>query len=138
MRYVVLLAWLIQSSVGVSLLVSWWREGGRGSAIVVTHVGAGLLGLALWVGFLGTGSVVPAWLAWAVITIGNGFGEVMLLGRSRTKTGPRSLRKDYAATIAAALRGELPPRVVFHALFSGVVYFTCLGVCVSATIANTV
>ena len=111
-----------------------WRPG---ATIVVTHVAAGLLGLALWVGYLGTGSVAPAWLAWAVITIGNGFGEVMLLGRSRSNTGPRSLRKDYRATIAATLRGELPARVVFHALFSGVVYFTCLGVCIGATIANT-
>ncbi len=135
MEYVVLAAWLIQAAVGVSLFVSWWRGGRTGAPTVVTHAAAGALGLALWAAFLLTGNVLPAWLAFAVITVGNGFGDAMLRGRSRGIHGATTFWKGYAGAVGDTFRGLMPTRVTFHALFAGLVYFTCLGVCIGATVA---
>ena len=135
MGYVVLAAWLIQAAVGVSLFVSSWRGGRTGAPTVVTHATAGVLGLALWAAFLLTGNVLLAWLAFVVITVGNGFGDAMLLGRSRGLHGATTFWKGYVGAVGDTFRGRMPPRVTFHALFSGLVYFTCLGVCIGATVA---
>src|SRR5690606_8150692 len=118
--------------VGVSLLVSWWRHGRSSAPTVVIHVSSIIIGLALWVAFIITGALLPAWLAFAVITIGNGFGDALMVRRHRRVAGPTA---SYGSAIVAALRARFPPRVTFHACFSGVVYFLCLGVCIGATIS---
>lgn len=135
MEYVVLAAWLIQAAVGVSLFVSWWRGGRTGAPTVVTHAAAGVLGLALWAAFLLTGNVLSAWLAFVVITVGNVFGDAMLRGRSQRIHGATTIRNGYVGAVSDTFQGRMPPRVTFHALFSGLVYFTCLGVCIGATVA---
>lgn len=133
MGYLVLSAWVIQAAVGVSLAVTWWRRGRHGGRTVSAHVTAGAVAMAAWVTFVVTGSLVAAWAAFVVLTVGNGYGDEMLLGRVRSQTGSTSKRRNYRAAVAALFRGQLPPRVAFHALFSGVVYFGCLGVCIAAT-----
>lgn len=135
MAYLVLGAWLIQASVGVSLAVNWWRHGRHGVSTVRAHAAAGAVGLALWIMFVLTASLVAAWAAFVVITVGNGYGDEMLLGRVSSRTGTTSKRRNYPVAIAAIFRGAMPPRVAFHALFSGVVYFSCLGVCIRATVS---
>lgn len=132
MPYVVLAAWIIQAAVGVSLFVSWFRHGHHGAPTVITHAGSAIIGLALWIGFVITGALLPAWLAFTVITVGNGFGDVMLVQRHRRAAGATA---SYGSAIGAVFRGRMPPRVSFHACFSGVVYFLCLGVCIGATVA---
>lgn len=134
MEYFVLAAWLIQAAVGGTLFVSWLRGKRRAAPTVIPHVGAGLLGLVLWGVFLADGGVLAAWLAFAVITVGNGFGDAILLSRSRELRGPSTLRKGYVGAVADTFAGRMPRRVTFHAVFSGVVYFSCLGVCVGATV----
>ena len=133
MAFLVLGAWLIQASVGVSLALTWWRHGRHGAPTVQTHVAAAAVGLALWVTFVATANLVAAWSAFAAITVGNTYGDEMLLGRVRSRTGTTSKRRNYPVAVAAIFRGEMPPRVAFHAVFAGVVYFSCLGVCIAAT-----
>jgi hypothetical protein len=135
MTYVVLGAWAIQTSVGASLAVTWWRHGRRGAGTVRTHVAAAVIGLALWVTFVVTGSLVTAWAAFVAITVGNTYGDKMLLGRVRGRTGTTSKRRNYPVAVTAIFRGEMPRRVAFHAVFAGVVYFGCLGVCLAATVS---
>jgi len=137
MDYVVLAFWVIQAAVGVALFVAWLRHGRGGSAgMVLTHVALAIVGLALWIAFLATGAVLPAWLAFAALTVGNGVGDTMLVRRYRRTSGSTdTFWKAYGGAIAATFRGALPRRVVFHALFAGVVYFTCLGVCIAASVA---
>lgn len=136
MAYVVLGAWLVQGSVGIALLVRWARTGRPSAVTVFTHVVLGLAGLALWTVFLMSSNVVPAWLAFGLITVGNGFGDVMLVRRWRRMSGTTSgFWSDYGKTVGAAFRGELPKPVLFHSLFSGVVYFSCLAACIGATVA---
>ncbi|WP_022883741.1 hypothetical protein [Glaciibacter superstes] len=132
MPYIVLAAWIIQSAVGVSLFIGWLRHGHHGAPTVITHVGSAIIGLALWIGFVITGALLPAWLAFAVITVGNSFGDVMLVRRHRRTAGATA---SYGSAIGAVLRGRMPPRVLFHACFAGVVYFLCLGVSIGATVA---
>jgi hypothetical protein len=132
MPYVVLAVWLIQAAVGVSLFVRWLRHGRNGIPTVVTHAGSAVVGLGLWVAFIATGALLPAWLALAAITVGNGFGDAMLVRRHRRAEGTSA---SYASAIGAVFRGRMPPRITFHACFAGVVYFLCLGVCIGATVA---
>ena len=137
MGYVVLAAWLVQGAVGLSMLIGWLRRGrGRGGGTIAVHVVSSLLGLALWIVFLATGALLPAWLALLSITVGNVYGDRMLLGRAR-RIDPSAITvwQRYGVALSAIFRGKLPPRVAFHALFAGVVYFTCLGVCIGATVA---
>jgi hypothetical protein len=137
MATVVLVLWIIEGAVGLTLFVSWLRHAqGRGARNVVTHLVMMLAGLAFWVWFVASGALLPAWTAFAIITVGIGFGDAMLLGRAR-RFSPEAttLGKGYAAAISALRRGRLPWRVVFHAWFSPAVYFTCLGVCIGATVA---
>lgn len=138
MAYLVLGAWVLQALVGVSLAVSWWRHGRRhGASTVLVHAAAATAGLALWVTFVVTANLVAAWSAFAAITVGNTYGDEMLLGRVRARTGTTSKRRNYPVAVAAIFRGQMPPRVAFHAIFAGVVYFSCLGVCIAATATAT-
>ena len=136
MAWVLLLAWLIQGGVGLTLFIDWLRHARRrGARTVVWHLALSLSGLALWVWFVVTGALAPAWIAFAIITAGNTFGDIMLLGRAR-RIDPeaKTIWQRYGVAITAMARGKLPPRVSFHALFSAVVYFGCLGVCIGATV----
>lgn len=135
MTYVVLIAWVVQAAVGVSLFVSWLRHGRHAAGTVALHVTSGVVGLACWLAFLFTDVVWWAWGAFVVLTIGNTFGDVLLRARSRGSAPSQGFWRDYGTAIADTFRGRLPRRVVFHALFAGVVYFTCLGVCIGASIA---
>jgi hypothetical protein len=137
MAAVVLIAWIIQGAVGLTLFVDWLRRGPRrGARTVIPHVVLTLLGLALWVGFMVTGALAAAWISFAILTAGNIFGDMMLLRRARRiAPGATTIRQGYAAAVSSILRRALPPRVSFHALFSAVVYFPCLGVCLGATVA---
>lgn len=133
MANIVLSAWVLQALVGVSLAVSWWRHGRHGASTVLVHFAAATVGLALWVTFVVTGNLVAAWSAFVAITVGNTYGDEILLGRVQRRTGATSKRRNYPAAVSAIFRGQMPPRVAFHAVFAGVVYFSCLGVCIAAT-----
>ena len=135
MAHVVLLAFVVQASVGVSLATSWWRRSRTGTPTVNTHVAAATLGLGLWIAFVFTDNLVAAWAAFAAITVGNTLGDRMLLARVHSQTGTTSMRRNYPVAIAAIFRGLMPWRVAFHALFAAVVYFGCLGVCIASTVS---
>lgn len=137
MAYFVLGAWVIQALVGIALAVTWWRHGRQGAPTVRAHVVGEAVGLALWITFVATASLVAAWTAFVAITVGNTYGDKMLLGRVTGRTGTTSKRRNYPAAVAAIFRGALPRRVAFHALFAGVVYFGCLFACITATISPT-
>jgi hypothetical protein len=135
MAYLVLVAWLIQGSVGIALVLKRVRDGQAGPTMI-THVALGITALALWLVFLLQESLLAGWLAFALITVGNSFGDYMMIQRWRRTSGFTSgFWPDYGRAIAAAFRGAMPRAVVFHALFAGVVYFSCVAVCIGASIA---
>ncbi len=138
MAYAVLIAWIIQGAVGLSLFIGWLRHAdGRNARTVIAHLVLSLSGLAFWVWFVASGLLLPAWIAFAIITAGNTLGDMMLLGRARSLAPEATtIGKRYGVAISAIFRGRMPPRVAFHALFSGLVYFGCLAVCIGATVAR--
>jgi hypothetical protein len=80
--------------------------------------------------------VLYAWAAFVMITIGNGFGDNMLLRRTRRAGGSHlSTLNTYRMAVRSIFKGRLPFQVGFHAIFAGVVYFATLAVCVVATVA---
>ena len=135
MTYFVLVAWLVQATAGVGLLTGWFRHGRDHSRIVITHVALSVVGLALWVTYVLADQALWAWGALVMITIGNGFGDNMLLRRARAMGGRHlSVVNAYRVALRAIFRGRLPVFVAFHALFAGVVYFTALAACLLATV----
>lgn len=135
MSYVVLVAWLVQAAVGVLLLTSWVGRGRTPPRTVVTHVAASVLGLAFFVTYVVTDEVLWAWAAFVLITIGNTFGDMMLLQRARAMGGNHlSTVGAYKLALRSMFKGRLPLRVSFHAIFAGVVYFSTLAVCIVATV----
>lgn len=135
MTYVVLVAWLVQASVGVLLLTGWMRHGRIHSRVVVTHVALSVLGVACWIAYVLADQVLWAWAALLLITVGNGFGDNILLRRARALGGRHLSTVDaYKLALRSMFKGRLPIRVSFHAMFAGVVYFSTLAVCIVATV----
>ncbi|MEU6137374.1 hypothetical protein [Nocardioides sp. NPDC047086] len=136
MSYVVLVAWLVQATVGVLLLTGWFRHGRVRPPVVLTHVGLSVLGLASWTAYVLAGQILWAWAAFALITVGNGFGDNMLLWRTRRMGGSHlSTVNTYKLALRSMFKGRLPFRVSFHAVFAGVVYFSTLALCIVETVS---
>ncbi len=133
MAYLVLAAWIVQGSVGIALLLGWLSHGRPRAAPLLTHVAISVVALGLWVGFVASGQLVWGWSAFVLVTIGNGFGDSLLVARSRRLSGRHGFAKDYKTAVATVFAGRLPRKVSFHALFSGVVYFGCLAACLVGT-----
>lgn len=136
MPYVVLAAWIVQASVGTWLLIGWARHGRRHAGAILPHVAVMVTTLVLWVAFLLTENVAFAWATLAGFMIGIPFGETAMVRRSRRLRGiTEPGASDYGRAIVDVFRGRLPKPVAFHAIFSAVVFFPCLAVCIGATVA---
>jgi hypothetical protein len=131
MAFVVLGVWLVQSAAGAALVLR-----SRRASVPLTHVTCAVVGLALWTGFLATGMVLWAWAALVALTVGNALGDRMLVQRHRRASGTTGFWRDYGGAIGDTVRGRVPPLVIFHAWFAGVVYFLCLGVALAATLSG--
>jgi hypothetical protein len=135
MGYIVLAAWLVQACVGLSLLVSWARHArGRDAGLVLTHVTAMIAFAVPWTAFIVTGTTIWAWTGFAVLLLFIGFGDAAMVRRARAVIGEsRRGLGDYGPAIGVALSGRLGRRTTFHMLFSALVFFPCLVVCIIAT-----
>jgi hypothetical protein len=84
LAFAALICWLAAESLGAWMLGRWIAGGGqrRGDArpgdvprpVIFGHAGLAFTGLACWVGFTVTGSVVLAWLAVGVLAPAIGLG----------------------------------------------------------------
>lgn len=136
MEHVVTALFAIQVIAGIVLLVGWWRHGRRSAATVVGHMAVNGSAGVVWVVFAVTGAIAWAWAAFVLLTIGNTVGDALLRKRWRGMSGgSEGFGRDYGGAIGAVFGGKMPRAVVFHALFAGAVYFSCLGVAIGATVA---
>jgi hypothetical protein len=112
-----LLAWLATAASGGLVLVRWLLAGGNPlrrtvtaapPAVILGHVGAGALGLVLWVSFMLSGAVALAWTALAILAPVAGLGMSVLLlglpGPVRPLSGTRGAETRAAETRAAGAR----------------------------------
>jgi hypothetical protein len=138
MSYVVLAAWLITAVVGIAVLLSWLRRRRPGSTfpvrMVTAHLLTAVVGLGLWVAYLVTDRVAPAWLAFVAINVTNGVGDAILTGRWRASAGTgRSWLADYRRAVAQVLKGRHPRAATLHGLLGGFTFFSTLVACLAAT-----
>lgn len=138
MGYAVLGAWIIQALVGVTLFVSWLRHGrGQSARLIVTHAVMMVSFLVPWVAFIATSAPVWAWVGFGILLVFIGFGDYAVVQRTRAVRGEtnRGLRDELLA-VKMALSGRFGRTLVFHAIWSPVVFFGALGIAIGATVAG--
>jgi hypothetical protein len=109
-----LLAWLATAGSGGWILARWWRAGGRPtsprgpadtaapSAVILGHVGLGLLGLAVWTLFMITGWTAFAWISVGLLAPVAGLGMTVLISGLPSPRSPGSPASAGAAPAAPA------------------------------------
>jgi hypothetical protein len=137
-EYFVLVAWAIQAAVGLWMLVGWARHSRAHAGSIIMHVALMLLALALWIAFIITDAVAFAWANVLVYCVGIPFGDSFMRRRGRRLRGgeKRPVGVEYWHFIVDVFRGGVPASVRFHGVFSGVVFFSSVGVSIGATIAG--
>lgn len=136
MNVVVLALAAIQAAVGIVLLTRWWRTGRHSPAPVIVHVAVNATAILLWVAFMGVDVLALAWISFVLLNVGNAYGDAMMIARARRDNGASErFLLGYRNALAAVFQGRMPGHVVFHAIFSGVVYFTMLAACIVASAA---
>lgn len=132
-----LLAWLATAASGGLVLVRWLLAGGNPlrrtmtaapPAVILGHVGAGALGLVLWVSFMLSGAVALAWTALAILAPVAGLGMSVLLlglpGPVRPLIETRGMGTRAIETRGAGARGPGRPTripvlaIVGHGMFA--------------------
>jgi hypothetical protein len=78
-----------------------------------------------------------AWSAFVVINVGQVLGDSLMMRRRRRVSGVvEGRRREVVAAVSAVVSGKLHWTVSLHILFGGVVlYFSCLAVCIGATVS---
>lgn len=130
-----LIAWLAVAGSGAYLLGSWLLSGGdlrrrrRGTAAppgaIMTHAGAAIAGLLLWISFLVTRWAAEAWIAAGLLLLIAGLGiSLVILGLPFG--GPaRTARRREAATRNRAGRPARAPVLLIagHGIFAATTLF---------------
>ena len=121
MSYVVLVALLLQASVGVKMLIDWWRTS-RPTPQAFLHAGVADAAAILWIVYMVADKTWIAWASFVVILFGNFFGDLLLIDHWRGRTGQRrSFFKDYGAAAMSVVRGQHPKVPTVHAAGAGIV-----------------
>lgn len=127
---------LASAGFGFASLRVWarYRPQGFPASKVATHLSLQLTATATWIGFVFTGSLIVAWIAFALITIGQVFGDLLLfaLYRARHPDRPHTSYLSIGGDVLSLRR----PHAGFHALFGAIAWFGMLGICVYASIAD--
>jgi hypothetical protein len=127
-----LLAWLATAASGGLVLVRWLLAGGSPlrrtttaapPAVILGHVGAGALGLVLWVSFMLSGWVALAWTALAILAPVSGLGMTVLLlglpGPVRPLIETRAAETRAVGARAPGRRTRIPVlAIVGHGMFA--------------------
>jgi hypothetical protein len=123
---VALVCWVTNATLGLSMLLGWRRGPSRPPGLAYRHAATGLLGLALWVGFLAADR--PAWLAWtafAVVFLANGLGDWLTLAGWRMRNaGGTGRPRDLATAVGEVVGLRRGVTVLAHALLAAATFFS--------------
>lgn len=127
---------LLLATMGFGLwsLLRWHARAPVPKARVTAHIVLQLAALGLWIGFLATESLVIAWLAWAVITAGQVFGDLLMYASFRARH-PDARGFGYLTPAGDALSFRRPAASL-HAIVGALGWFSMLAVCILATIGG--
>lgn len=122
------------AALGLASLIAWSRHrvGGFPVAKIAAHVALQILSIGIWVAFALTGAVVLAWIAFAAITVGQVFGDLLMFASYRARN-PGALKPGYRAVSGDALSFKRPA-ASFHALVGAAAWFGMLAICILATV----
>ncbi|MDX3660373.1 hypothetical protein PV646_23980 [Streptomyces sp. ID05-26A] len=123
MAVIALVGWVLNSLLGLYMLKA------RRQRLALFHLAVMLTGLGLWVGFVAADVVALAWLAWAVLNVGNGLGDTLLTRgwRRRNPTAPGNAYWQAAKEATFTTKRPLP---LAHGFLAGGTYFTALAAAV--------
>jgi len=126
--------WLITAALGIVELLAWRRSTSKPPPLAYRHAATALTGLILWAGFVVAERALLAWMAFAVLAVNNGLGDVLTTvgWRSRNTGGTASLANDARSAVGEVLRFRRGRRVIAHALLAGATFFSVLAAAILA------
>lgn len=131
----VLVLLAVTAILGAASLTTWRRHRTAGfpARRIAAHISLQVTSIALWVVFLVTMQPWIAWTAFAVITVGQVFGDLLMFASYRARH-----RLATAGSYAAAAKdvlGFTRPIAALHAILGALGWFTMLATAVLATLA---
>jgi hypothetical protein len=125
---------LVTAALGLASLLARARRRAAGfPAVKITaHVSLQLVSIGVWVAFVGTGAVLLAWIAFAVISAGQVLGDLLMFASYRARR-PGAAEAGYRAVSGDVLSFRRPVPAL-HALFGAVAWFGMLAICIVATV----
>lgn len=125
---IALVLWLVTATLGIWELLAWRSSTTGPPSLAYRHAATALTGLAFWTGFVVAGREPLAWMAFGVLAVNNGLGDLLTTSgwRSRNAGGTASLTKDARSAVGEVLRFRRRPRVIAHALLAGATFFSVL------------
>ena len=131
---IALALWLVTAALGILELLAWRSSSSKPPPLAYRHAATALTGLALWAAFVTTDRAVLAWVAFAVLALNNGLGDLLTTAgwRSRNTGGTASLAKDARSAVGEVLRFRRRRRVVAHALLAGATFVSVLAAAIVA------
>nr|WP_274635648.1 hypothetical protein [Microbacterium bovistercoris] len=121
--------------LGVASLAAWRRHRTADfpTKKVTAHVTLQGMSIVLWIVFLVTMQPWIAWAAFAVITAGQVFGDLLMFASYRARH--RIAKAGSYGAVAKDVLGFRRPIPALHAIIGALGWFTMLTVCILATLA---
>jgi hypothetical protein len=123
---IALTGWVLNTVIGLALLVRLLRARRQIPALAYYHLTTALIGLGFWIGFMAAGSVVLAWIGFAVLTLHNAFGDTLMVKGWR-KRHPTATGNAYLQAVKYTAKRPLP---LVHAALAPVAWFPALAAAV--------
>lgn len=121
---------VITAALGVASLTAWLRHRNEGfpGMKVTTHVALQVSSIMIWIVFLFTMHPWIAWVAFAVITAGQVFGDLLMFASYRARH--HITREGSYIAVAKDVLQFTRPVPALHAIFGALGWFTMLAVCI--------
>lgn len=126
----VLVCLAVTAILGVASLRAWWQRRGAGfpAKKIMAHVSLQSASVVIWVVFLVTMQPRLAWAAFAIITAGQVFGDLLMFASYRARH--RIARVGSYAAVAKDVLGFSRPVPALHAIVGALGWFTMLATCI--------
>ncbi len=125
---------LVTAAMGVVSLAAWTHHRAAGFPVgkVTTHVALQVASIGVWTAFVISDALPLAWIAFALITAGQVFGDLLMFASYRARH-PGATESGYRAVSGDVLRFARPVAAL-HAVIGAVAWFGMLAICIVATI----
>ncbi|SFR26190.1 hypothetical protein SAMN04488564_109294 [Lentzea waywayandensis] len=116
---IALIAWIVNTAIGLVLLLRLLRARRRIPALAYWHLVTSLVGLGVWIAFVATGSALLAWTGFAVLTLHLTLGDTLMVKGWR-RSNPDARGIVYFRATMSLLKRPLP---LVHSCLSPLAWF---------------